>query len=198
MSDLLTEQLELQRQADLFVEELGLMPMLAELGDPVRVGSSAMGLMVRRDIDITIICETLDDQTFERFAAVGARLMVRRDRILSVRFRNDAGTWNADPASYPDGLYLGVAGKSGRGDDWTMDIWAVDQPERQPDLGHIRTLLPRLTDASRSTILTIKRALAAEPDDGRGRIASARVYEAVMDFGVADLRQFREWLSTRQ
>lgn len=198
MSDLLSQQRELQREADLFVAELGLMPLLAELGEPVRVGSSAMGLMVRRDIDITVVCDRLDEKLFEHFAQVGARLMVRQDRILGVRFRNDAGAWNADPAAYPDGLYLGVAGRSSLGDDWTMDIWAVDQPERQPDLAHLKTLLPRLTDASRSTILTIKRALAEEPDDGRGRIPSAKVYEAVMDFGIGDLRQFRDWLSTRQ
>ncbi|ODT14467.1 MAG: hypothetical protein ABS35_34610, partial [Kaistia sp. SCN 65-12] len=143
MDDLLAAQAQLQAEADALVEALDLMAELAELGAPVRVGSSALGLMVRRDIDITVSCERLDAASLAAFAQLGARLMQRDDLIVTVRFRNDAGGWNAEPQNYPDGLYLGLSARTPAGANWTFDIWLVDQPERQPDLAHLRTLLPR-------------------------------------------------------
>lgn len=196
MDDLLVTQARLQAEADALVEALALTTELAALGRPTRVGSSALGLMVRRDIDITVSCAKLDGTTLAAFAQLGARLMQRTDLVLAVRFRNDAGKWNAEPARYPDGLYLGLSAHTAAGADWTFDIWLVDQPERQPDLTHLRTLLPRLTDDTRRTILAIKHELAK--GDGAGpRLPSALVYEAVMDQGVRDLAGFEAWHAGR-
>jgi hypothetical protein len=195
MDDLLAAQAQLQAEADALVEALDLMAELAELGAPVRVGSSALGLMVRRDIDITVSCERLDAASLAAFAQLGARLMQRDDLIVTVRFRNDAGRWNAEPQNYPDGLYLGLSARTPAGPNWTFDIWLVDQPERQPDLAHLRTLLPRLTDADRVVILKIKHVLAADPTEPK--LPSALVYEAVMDHGVLDVEGFRAWHAGR-
>jgi hypothetical protein len=59
--------------------------------------------MVWRDLDITVICPTLES---EAAAPIGARLAVH-PRVRQVLFRNDTGAWNTDP-TYPDGLYLGL------------------------------------------------------------------------------------------
>jgi hypothetical protein len=67
-------QKPLQKEADEVVELLGLEPMLASIGRPVRVGSSAMGLMVKRDIDITEVCERLEADTLNGFSEVGSKL----------------------------------------------------------------------------------------------------------------------------
>ncbi|OEO29136.1 hypothetical protein VW23_002400 [Devosia insulae DS-56] len=196
MDDLLVAQKQLQAEADAVVAALGLVEPLSEIGQPTRVGSSALGLMVRRDIDITVSCRKLDDATLAAFAQLGARLMQRTDLVVGVRFRNDAGSWNAEPQNYPDGLYLGLAVRTAEGANWTFDIWLVDQPERQPDLAHLRTLLPRLTDADRRTILGIKHELA-KGDGTEPRLPSALVYEAVMDHGVLDLAGFEAWHAGR-
>jgi hypothetical protein len=125
--------------------------------------------------------------------------MLMDRNVISVRFRNDTGACNTDPASYPDGLYLGVSARTNEGTDWNLDIWAVDQPERQPDLNHLRTLLPRLEDDRRRTILLIKQALATEKSRfSEWKIPSAYVYEAVVDDGVVSLKQFVEWLATKK
>lgn len=195
MDDLLVAQKQLQAEADAVVAALGLVEQLGEFGQPMRVGSSALGLMVRRDIDITVNCPKLDAATLAAFAQLGARLMQRTDLVVGVRFRNDAGNWNAEPEKYPDGLYLGLTVRTAAGADWTFDIWLVDQPERQPDLTHLRTLLPRLTDADRMVILTIKHGLAA--DTTEPKLPSALVYEAVMDHGVRDVAGFRAWYAGR-
>lgn len=195
MSDLLSDQARLQEDANKVVELLQLDALLSGIGKPTRVGSSAMGLMVRRDIDITVTCRDLSAGTRAAFVQIGAKLMSMDRHVSSVRLRNDTGVWNADPASYPDGLYLGVSARANDGIDWTLDIWAVDQPERQPDLSHLRTFLPRLNDQRRKTILRIKQALAEEKSGlSDAKIPSVYVYEAVLDHDVGSMKQFKEWL----
>ncbi|RUM22241.1 hypothetical protein EFQ99_25500 [Rhizobium vallis] len=185
-------QRRLQAEADEVVQALRLDELLAGLGQPVRVGSSAMGLMVRRDIDITVICPRLDAQAMEAFTAIGARLMRMTERVVAVRFRNDSGKWNREPEKYPDGLYLWLSVQTPDQTVWTIDIWLVDQPDRQPDIAHLKTLLPRLTDADRETILRIKIALAERPQNA-GTVSSALVYEAVLDHRVRTVAEFENW-----
>jgi hypothetical protein len=199
MGNLLDDQRLLEEEADQVVELLQLEELLSNIGRPIRVGSSAMGLMVRRDIDFTVVCENLSSETRAAFIQAGAKLMLMDRHVVSVRFRNDTGAWNTDPASYPDGLYLGVSIRTNEGNDWTLDIWAVDQPERQPDLNHLRTLLPRLDDDCRKTILLIKQALAAANScSSESKIPSAYVYEAVVEDGVGSVEQFAEWLASKK
>jgi hypothetical protein len=199
MGDLLDDQRLLQKEADKVVEVLQLQALLSGIGNPIRVGSSAMGLMVRRDIDITVVCVVLSTKTHADFSQVAAKLMLMDRYVLAVRFRNDTGVWNSDPAYYPDGLYLGVSARLNDGIDWTLDIWVIDQPERQPDLNHLRTLLPRLDDDHRKTILQIKHALAeAITDASESKIPSCYVYEAVVDHGIDSVEQFSKWLVSKK
>lgn len=65
------------------------------------------------------------------------------------------------------------------------------------DLKHLKTLLPRLTDEVRKTILAIKADLAATAPKGGKPAPSALVYEAVLDGGVDTLAGFEDWLSRR-
>jgi hypothetical protein len=196
MSDILKKQAELQVEADAIVGALHLDTLLRTAGDPVRVGSSALGLMVRRDIDITVVCERLDPATRRTVAEIAGELMLD-SRVGALRFRNDSGVWNIEPQNYPDGLYLGLTYRTEKGEDWNFDIWFIDEPDRQPDLGHLKTLLPRLTDTARETILTIKTELAANAPKGGKPAPSAHVYEAVLDDGVSTIAGFEDWLARR-
>jgi hypothetical protein len=126
----------------------------------------------------------------EAVAQTGARLAVH-PRVRQVQFRDDTGVWNTDPA-YPDGLYLGLGYRSPQGRDWTLDIWFVDEPERQPDLTHLQAIPPRLTPDLRAAILQIKDAWADSPEYGRS-VRSYDVYRSVLDDGVRTPEQFEEW-----
>ncbi|MFI7104544.1 hypothetical protein ACIBK8_35035 [Streptomyces sp. NPDC050161] len=181
-------QEELQAEADAVAADLGLGRLLSAQGEPVRVGSAALGLMVAPDLDITVICPGLDGSTARAVAGIGAELAVH-DRVRQVTFRDDTGRWNTDPR-YPDGLYLKVGYRSAAGRDWALDIWFVDDPDRQPDLAHIRTLPPRLTDAHRATILRIKEALAGRPG---ARVTGYEVCRAVLDGEVTTVEAFDAW-----
>lgn len=187
--ELVKRQAALQAEADAVAADLGLAE-LAELGEPIRVGSSALGLMVKRDLDVTVVCKSLDEQTTEAVGRVGQQLL-RHPRVRVVTMRDDTGHWNVDPA-YPDGLYLGVKYRTLAGADWTLDIWFVDEPDRQPDLEHIRTMPPRLDDESRNAILAIKEAWADNPSYGSA-VSSYDIYSSVLDHGVRSPEQFLEW-----
>jgi hypothetical protein len=177
------------------VRDLDLDRLLSPLGQAFRVGSSAMGLMVRRDIDITVVCERLDDRMLKRFSGVAGHLMCL-GTVSAVRFRNDSGAWNIEPEKYPDGFYLGVTANGPGDTSWTLDIWLVDDASRQPDLAHLEHLWPRITDELREIILTIKHQLSTRPK-GTLVVPSALVYEAVIDHDVRTVEQWDTWHRAR-
>jgi hypothetical protein len=189
--ELLDRQRALQLEAEDVAADLGIRDLVEPLGQPFLVGSAALGLMVWRDLDFTVVCRTLD---VDAVVAVGARLATH-PRIRQVVFRNDTGKWNTDPA-YPDGLYLGLSYRSPAGNDWKSDIWFVDQPERQPDLSHVSSMPSQLTDEIRAAILRIKSAWASRPEYGKG-VLSFDIYTAVIDGGVRTLDDFAAWLAER-
>jgi hypothetical protein len=180
-------QEELRQAADAVLRDLGLDERLRELGDPVLVGSTALGVMVAQDIDLTVIVQRLDQSAASAVAHLGAELALHPE-VHQVRLRDDTGRWNTDPA-YPDGLYLGIGYA-----DWSLDLWFVDEPERQPDLSHLETLLPRLTAANRELIITLKTSLATTPSPGP-KVPSFEVYRAVLDHDVTTRAEFDEWIA---
>ena len=103
--------------------------------------------------------------------------------------------WNLD-LGYPDGLYLGLRYRSPAGKDWTIDLWFVDEPDRQPDLAHLRTLSVRLTPTTRAAILRIKDSWWNHPKV-QPRVSSYDIYSAVLDGDVRTVDQFVQWLARR-
>ncbi|MEV6349717.1 hypothetical protein [Actinoplanes sp. NPDC051851] len=180
-------QAELQAEAEAVIADLRLVDLLGKAGEPHRVGSSRLGLMVWRDIDVTVVCEQLDEATV---IAIGADLAGHPD-VREMVFRKDVGRWNVDPR-YPDGLYLRLSYRRDGEQEWKLDVWFVDEPERQPDLGHVRSLPERLTPAARDAILEIKEAWAGRPEYGSA-VTSFGIYTAVLDHGVDSVAAFEAW-----
>lgn len=185
---LLNQQDALQHEADEVVKELRLEELLATAGTPVRVGSSALGLMVWRDIDITVVCSKLQ---VDEIARIASRLMTSKG-VRELRFLNDSGDFRTD-TSYPDGLYLGVQYISSKGKDWKMDLWFVDEPDQQPDLKHVTTMPARLTPELRHAILQIKSSWAERQEYGK-EVKSYDIYTAVLEDDVRTPEQFEAWL----
>lgn len=190
-SKLLLQQKALQDEASEVADELRLHELLSQAGEPVRVGSSALGLMVWRDLDITVKCSRLNQQLI---AQIASELMLRAG-VQELKFINDTGVYNTDPA-YPDGLYIGLKYKSQQGKEWKMDIWFVDEPERQPDLKHIITMPDLLTQERREAILRIKNNWASRAEYGK-TVRSFDIYTAVLEENVSTPEQFQAWLDQR-
>jgi hypothetical protein len=191
-AELLARQRALQAEAEQVRAQLDLDRVLGAVGDPVLVGSSALGLMAWRDIDITVVCRSLDKRAV---LAAGAELAAHQD-VHSLNYRDDSGRFNENPRAYPDGLYLGPRYHPAGGQEWKLDIWFVDDPARQSDLIHLRTLPERLTDDARVAILGIKTLWSARPEYGRS-VRSFDIYTAVLDHHVRDADEFDSWLRQR-
>ncbi|MBE1488239.1 hypothetical protein [Plantactinospora soyae] len=192
IDDLVRRQHELQSEAADLRADLALDDVLARHGRVTGVGSAALGLMVWRDLDPTVVCPTLDTGDV---AQTGA-LLALHGQMREVCFRNDTGDWNSDPR-YPDGLYLGLRCRNRAGQRWKIDIWFVDEPDRQPDLAHLRDLPTRLTDETRAAILLVKDAWAGRPEYGKG-VSRWDIYAAVLDDGVRSPADFEEWTRRRR
>lgn len=189
--ELLAEQGRLQEEAAAVRTDLALDQRFSDIGTVTLVGSAALGLMLWRDLDLTVICQHLD---VARIAALGPPL-AEHERVRQIVLRDDTGDWNNDPL-YPDGVYLGLRYRSPDGDDWNIDVWFVDEPHRQPDLAHLRTLPERITTDARRAILRIKDVWAGHPNYGSS-ITSHDVYTAVLDGHVRTNEQFAAWLEQR-
>jgi len=149
-----------------------------------------MGLMTWRDLDVTVVCQSLNRR---QVLGVAAELAGHQD-VKALQYRNDTGRWNQEPEKYPDGLYLGLCCHPPELPEWKLDLWFVDDPARQPDLGHLRTLPERLTDNTRLAILRIKTLWSARPQYGTS-VRSWDIYTAVLDHGVRSTDEFNRWLT---
>jgi hypothetical protein len=185
--ELFERQSALQAQAAEVIEDLRLIPLLRTVGEPSHTGSSALGLMVARDIDFTTLVPTLDRA---RIFDVGRELVLHH-RVRRSSFRNDTGHWNVDPR-YPDGLYWMIEYVADPDIEWTLDLWFLRHGTTQFDLEHMRTLPARLTPDIRAAILRIKEAVAAAP--AQPRDPSYVIYEAVLDHGVRTPEEYAAYV----
>jgi hypothetical protein len=192
-AELFARQRALQAEAADVRARLDLDRVLGTVGDPVLVGSAALGLMVWRDIDVTVACPSLDEK---RVIAAAAELAAHPD-VKAMQYRDDSGRWNQDPDTYPDGLYIGLRFQPAAPPEWKLDVWFVVDPARQPDLAHLRALPGRLTDETRLAILRIKSLWSARPEYGVS-VRSWDIYTAVLDHGVRDPGEFARWLTREQ
>jgi hypothetical protein len=189
--ELLDRQVALQAEAATVVADLDLLRVLAAIGRPVRTGSSVLGLMVARDIDVTSLCPSLDP--IPVFDAM--RELVTHPRVSRLAFRNDTGRWNVNP-DYPDGLYWSVRYRSVANEDWNLDLWFLLEGTTQFDLRHVESLPPRLTRESRLSILRIKEAWRGLPGYGT-EVHGYDIYAAVLDHGVTTPEEFQAHLDQR-
>ncbi|MEO6571860.1 MAG: hypothetical protein ABIO83_09970 [Ilumatobacteraceae bacterium] len=182
---------DLEADAEVVRADLGLDSLLGLIGESHVVGSAALGLMVWPDIDITVVCDELVPVELYR----AAESLVAHPRVRQITIRNDAGPWNNDPDTYPDGIYWGIDYRNERR-NWNLDIWFVTDAERQPDLRHLRELGPRITDETRTAILEIKHAWFGRPEYGT-TVTSFGIYTAVLDDGVRSPAEFDQHLRRR-
>ncbi len=186
-AELFARQNALQSEARAVLVDLELLALLGRTGTPVHTGSSALGLMVRRDIDVTTTCPVLDAVTVFDLA----RPLAAHPRVRQLTFRNDTGHWRTGD-EYPDGLYWLVEYVSDAGDAWTLDLWFIGEGTTQHDLEHMKTLPGRLDESTRAAILRIKSAVSDRP--AAERVSGYAVYEAVLDHGIRTPDEFFRYL----
>jgi hypothetical protein len=180
---------EIQAEADRILDS-GLRTLLAEYGQVHVVGSYALRLMTWKDLDIHVVHERRDIETFFRLGGrIAALLCPHR-----MHFRDECVVQTPD---LPRGFYWGVYLGDERRGAWKIDIWQTDRQGFESVRRYSDGISGRLDEATRQAILTIKEVCWQHPEYRRG-FTSADVYSAVLDGGVRDIRGFWAYLKARK
>jgi hypothetical protein len=179
---------EARRQAAWTVlERLELLRRWRRYGEPVVVGSVALGVVVRPDIDLEIVTDA--PRVEDGFAVVTACAHI--PGVRRARFRNELV--DPDPGS-PTGLYWRLEYRADDGQWWTIDMWLLDHdaPGRGAEMA--ARLGPLLTDDRRVVVCAIKESALAR----QRRVSGLAVCQAVVYHGVRNLEEFDRWAAGRQ
>ncbi len=183
----------LQTEAGEVMRTLDVMTMLAPLGHPEHIGSSAVsGLMVWRDIDVTVRCQ---DVTLERVWDA-LRPLLTNPRVTRLSYSNETGERSPTGDPGDQRFYFVIHYETATGADWKIDItlWASDAP--RPHLAQLAELKRRLTPETRLAILWIKdvwHRLPVYPYE----VGGYEVYDAVLEHGARSPDDFDRYLRER-
>jgi hypothetical protein len=182
----------LQAEAQEVMRTLDLMAMLAVLGHPEQIGSSVSGLMVWRDIDVTIRCQ---DVTLERVWDALRPLLIN-PRVTRLSYSNETGSRSptGDPADQR--FYFVIHYETSRGSEWKIDVslWTSDAPRSH--LAQLAELECRLSRETRLAILWIKdvwHRLPVYPSE----VGGSDIYDAVLELGARTPDDFDQYLRER-
>lgn len=186
-SDSLVVQAEnLKQQAHLVLERLNLLHILSKYGQPIIVGSVAMGLMTWPDIDIDLV--TKGEINEEDFWQTARHLLAHPDitRITLVDNRQ------CQELNRPKSMYIGCQYKALRSLTWKLDIRFLS-PKFAIAPSYLENMMANLTDCKKKAILSIKHTIAEDPRY-RNKISSVDIYKAVMDKGITNMASFEAYL----
>lgn len=188
-AQLLQRQERLQAEARTVVAALGLVELLTSVGTLRQVGSSTLGLMVWRDIDLAVSSRGLSvAQAFETMQP-----LLIHPRIMQVRYFNQSGPFSL--AGLEERYYFAVIYSPTDGIEWKMDISFWLENELHPETVH-DVLVQQLSDETRLAILWIKTAWYRLPAY-RTTVYSTDIYDAVLQHGVRTPRAFDAYLAER-
>jgi hypothetical protein len=182
----------LQSEAGDVMRTLDLMAMLAVLGQPEQIGSSVSGLMVWRDIDVTVRCQ--DVTLAQVWDAL--RPLLRNRRVTRLSYSNETGARSPTGEPADQRFYFVIHYEAAEGTEWKIDIslWTTDAPRAH--LAQLAELERRLTAETRLAILWIKdvwHRLPVYPDE----VGGSEVYDAVLEHGTRSPDDFDAYLRER-
>jgi hypothetical protein len=191
VTQLLQRQQELQNESQIVVKELNLLELLSDAGTLCRVGSSVLGLMVWRDIDLAVSSPHMSP---ERVFEVMQPLFIH-SRVKRIRYLNESGTSNPTHLLMDERYYFGVYYHTQAGTEWKIDISFWLMPGIHPEPIH-DAMKCQLTPETRLAILWIKDVWYQLPTY-RNEVYSTDIYDAVLQHGVRTPGEFDRYLAER-
>lgn len=175
---LLAAQDELYADAKDCLDRLELMDRLREYGKPHLVGSVALRLIVRLDIDVHVL---VPEDTLP-----GAAFDVAREILVY----HELGVVNVMNFMFHGAMKVTVPYRSLSG-IWNIDIWLTSR-RRELGVSGIRKLKRELDDEHRKIILSLKHFFNQRSQCRYG--LSRYLYRAVLEEGVRTPKQFLRYL----
>ncbi len=191
ITQLLQRQQELQDESQRVVKELNLLELLSDAGTLRRVGSSVLGLMVWRDIDLAVsslgmsivrVWETLQP-------------LYTHPRVRRIRYLNESGSYNPTSLQIDERYYFGVYYDTATSNEWKIDISFWLMQGIHPEPVH-EAVAQQLTPETRLAILWIKDVWHQLPAY-RNEVYSTDIYDAVLQHGVCTPGEFDRYLAER-
>lgn len=195
-NDLTKLQDELQAEAQQLIEKLGLIKLLSKYGAPTIVGSTALGLLVWRDLDIEVAVDKFSREYISEIAAILINSQTYRVDITFIDNLDKHNPYN------PIGLYLGMkyfdstptkVEENNIDKTWKIDIWFLT-PDNLQGKATTENLKNQLTNDNRKYILEIKNIVTHNPLY-RKEIRSMDIYTAVLEKGVRNIDEFSQYLN---
>ncbi len=187
---LLQRQDMLQNEAQTVVKELDLVRLLSQAGIAKVHGSSVLGLMTWRDIDISVSSPHLKvEHAYEVMMP-----LLTHPRVKQARYHNESGRFRL--GELPEERYFFmVMYDYGSETDWKIDIsfWLGEDVHAEPVYDMLEQ---KLTPETRVAILYIKDVWWQQPSY-RQEVSSVDIYDAVLLHGIRTLDQFDQYLSER-
>jgi hypothetical protein len=170
----------LKAEAEDIIRRLSLIQLLSRYGDARVVGSVALDLIIRRDIDIHLLVEAND-----LFSIVDNiyRDLLTKEHVRDVRI-----------SDYRErsGILIAIDSYPGASGDWSIDIWITNRKERT-GFTLVERLSQELHPEQREVIMKIK-GIYHERGQLHDSMSNA-IYEAVIDAGVRNLEGFQQFLA---
>lgn len=190
-NELLQRQNMLQQEARSVVEELSIVAMLSSVGTVRVLGSSVLGLMTWRDIDIAVSSSGLTSkQVYE-----SVQPLLTHPHVKQGRYLNESGFYNPTGLPHDERYFFMVYYDRQAESDWKIDIsfWLAPGIHPEPIYEAVKQ---QLTPETRLTILHIKDIWYKLPFY-RQEVSSVDIYDAVLQQGVRTLDEFDEYLNER-
>jgi hypothetical protein len=186
---LLQRQRLLQEEAQNVLKELNLVELLRTAGVVRQTGSTVLGLMVWRDIDLQVSSPRLSlERAFEIIHP-----LLTHPHVKHVRYLHQSDHFKL--ADLDERYFFMVYYERPGQAEWKLDIsfWLGEgiRPEPLHD-----AMTQQLTPESRLTILRIKEVWYQLPAY-RVEVASTDIYDAVLQHGVRTLAEFDQYLVER-
>jgi hypothetical protein len=165
------------------IEEYDLFEILGRYGDARLVGSVALDLVVKPDIDIHLYIDKSDVvQTAEAVKdALIANQICTEIRVSEYLEKNS--------------LKLGIDSLPGRSTDWSIDIW-VTSDFNTTGFEETERINRLLNDKTREKILELKQYYFKKGQLRDG--LSLLIYKSVLEMGVSGLDEFLKYLDEIQ
>ncbi len=191
ITQLLQRQQELQDESQRVVKELNLLELLSKAGVVRQVGSSILGLMVWRDIDLAVSSPHISP---ERVFELIQPLFIN-PRVNRIRYLNETGEFNPTHLLKDERYYFGVYYYTQAGIEWKIDIsfWLMQGIHPEPVHEAIEQ---QLIPETRLAILWIKDVWYQLPTY-RNEVYSTDIYDAVLQHGVRTPVEFDRYLEER-
>lgn len=186
MVDYLQKQNLLKHQADKILKDLDLFKVLKKYGEVNFVGSYALDLIVKKDIDI-VVTTSINYKDFLELV----------NYLFPLPNVYNLTLWDFRKSIHPErpqGIYCGISYLVKPDTFWKIDVWFMPK-EGNGAKKLVDWVKKRLTNENRKIILKIKNEML-NTKHGR-EISGMDVYRAVLEKGVNDLNGFRDYLKQR-